>query len=131
MKRIAGEPGCDQGNKNRFGLEAVVEPRSLQVLGELGAEAFGFGEHADEATLGGLGGTADEFGLKLDFAAALFGGFAERRAEDRLVDAQLLSDAGGPFGTEDAVGDSLHVGQKKIYRAAFAFASSEIHMAGT
>ena len=43
-------------------------------MGEFEAEAFGFGEHSDQATFDGLGGAADEFRFEFNLIATLFGG---------------------------------------------------------
>ncbi len=94
------------------------------------AEAFAFGEHADQPALDGFGGAADQFWLGLHFAAALGGGLAEGGAQHRFVEAQLLRDARGPFRAQDAVRNFLDVGQEEIHGAELAFAGGEVHAAG-
>ena len=103
--------------------------RASMLVGEFEAEAFGFGEHANDAALGGLGGAADEFGFELYLVAAFGGGFADFGAEDGFVEAELLRDAGRPFGAKKAIGNFLNVGEKEIDGVALPFSGGEIHAA--
>ena len=111
FERLAGQNGEDESGEDFFGFEAVIELRGLKFGSEIAAKDFGFGKHANQAAFNGLGGTADEFGLGFDFAAALGGGLAESSAKDGFFDTELLGDTGGPFGTKNAIRDFLHVGQ--------------------
>src|SRR5580704_3014160 len=98
-------------------------------MGEFEAEAFGFGEHSDQATFDGLGGAADEFRFEFNLIATLFGGSQEFVAKDGFVETKLLRDAGGPFGTQNGIRNFLNVGQQEIYGVALPFSGGEVHAA--
>jgi len=51
LHRLAGEAGEDQRGENLLRLEAMVEARVLEALGQLLAEPLGFREHANQAAL--------------------------------------------------------------------------------
>ena len=129
LDRVAGKRGGDERGEDFFGFEADVKLGFVDLVGEFEAEAFGFCEHANDAALGGLGGAADEFGLDFYLVAAFGGGFADFGAEDGLVEAELLGDAGGPFGAQEAIGNFLDVGQQEIYGVALPFSGGEVHAA--
>src|SRR5258706_12100327 len=88
--------------------------RILQMLGKLQTEALRLRQHADQPPLDRLGRAPDEFWLGLHFAAAFGSGLAQRRAQYRFIQAELLRNPRGPLGAQDSIGDSLNVRQKKI-----------------
>jgi hypothetical protein len=94
---LVRESRDDQSREDLLRLKALIETCLLEALGDFATKTLGFNQHADEAALGGLGGSADKFWLGFHFAAALVGGFAQSGAKDRFVNAKLLGDARGPL----------------------------------
>src|SRR6201998_1736689 len=131
LKRLSRKAGNDQRRKNLFRFQAVVEPRILQVLRQLVAETLRISEHANQSPLDRLGRAGDELRLELQFAATLGGSLAKGGAQNRLLNSQLLRDARGPFGTQNAIGNFLNIGKQEIHRAALGFAGAQVHLVGT
>ena len=129
LHRFSCEDRGDESGEDFFGLEADVELSFVDLVGQFEAEAFSFGKHSNDAALGGFCGATDQFGLEFYLVAAFRGGFANFSAEDGFVEAKLLGDARGPFGTEEAIRNLLDVRQQKIYGVALPFSSAEVHAA--
>ena len=106
----------------------MIQTGILQMVGKLPPEAFRLRKHANQPPLHRLSRASDEFRLGLYFAAAIGSGFAQRRAQHRLIQPQMLSDSRRPLGAQDAVRNFLHVRQKKIHRAQFSFSRRQIHL---
>src|ERR1700743_268451 len=127
--RLAGQRGSHQRSENFLGLKADVKLALIEPVREFEAEALGFSEHSNQATLDGLCGAADKFGFEFYLVAALGGGFVEFGAADGFVEAHVLRDASRPLGTQEAIWNFLNVGQEEIYGVALPFPGGEIHAA--
>src|SRR5580692_12012626 len=118
---LIGEACDNQRRENFLRLEPAIELSSLEPLRQLAAKSFGLRQHADQSPLHGLGRTAYQFRLDLQFAVALGGCLAEGGSQHGLVQMELLRDPRGPFRAKDGIRNLLDVGQEKIYRAPLPF----------
>src|SRR6266436_9940440 len=97
LQGLACEAGDHQRRENLLRFQAVVETRILQTLRQFVPESFGLRQHSNQPALHGLCRASDQFRLRLQFAAAFRGRFAQSCAQHWLVQPKLLRDARCPF----------------------------------
>ena len=91
--------GDDQGGKDLLGFEALIQAALLQALREFPAESSAsISMRIKRRSMASR--FTDELRLSFHLAAALRGSFAQSCAQDGFVNAQLLRDARGPFGSQ-------------------------------
>ena len=128
LHRLAGRAGDHQRREDFLRFQPMIKTCILQLLGKLLPEAFRFRKHSYQPPLDGLGGARDEFRLGLYLAATFRSRLAQSGAQHRLLQTELLGDARGPLGAQDAVWNLLDVREEKIHRAQLPFSRRQIHL---